>query len=96
MKTLILDVYSAEVDRNYTKEIDIDDQFFNLLTLPYEKWGDDMEKYIIDENKYYDMVYGLQDMILTQIVKHYFDAPYYDIVNQDIRRDIIKFSIDIE
>jgi hypothetical protein len=96
MKTLILDVYSAEVDRNYTKEIDIDDQFFNLLTLPYKKWGDDMEKYNINENDYYNKVYELQDLMLTSIVDFYFSTNYYDLVDQVINRDIIQFSIEID
>lgn len=96
MKTLILDVYSAEVDRNYKKEIDIDDQSFNLLTLPYKKWGDDMEKYNVNENDYYNKVYELQDLILTSIVDFYFSTNYYDLVDQVINRDIIQFSIEID
>jgi hypothetical protein len=96
MKTLILDVYSAEVDRNYKKEIDIDDQSFNLLILPYKKWGDDMEKYNVNENDYYNKVYELQDLILTSIVDFYFSTNYYDLVDQVINRDIIQFSIEID
>jgi len=97
MKRLTINIEFQGREKILSKTFDISDEMFHFLTLPYKRWGDDMEKYIGNkEDKFYDAMYTLQDIILSQFISHKFGIDYYVIEDQGIFPHDIEFDIYIE
>ena len=98
MKTLKLDILFTN-DKQLEKEIPISDEMYDYLMTPYKRWGDDMEKYVgNNEDKFYDSVYTVQTILLGGILEHKFglDMNEWSIADQDYGRDYISFLIDVD
>lgn len=97
MKRLTINIEFQDKEKKLSKTFEISDQMFHFLNIPYQRWGDEVEKYMGDkEDKFYDALYTIQDILLSQFILHKFGIDYYVIEDQGIFPNDIEFDIYIE
>ena len=96
MKTLELELTFPN-DKVVKKEIKIDDTTFEFLTLGYKRWSDEMERYVIDESKWYDNIFSLQSNILNGILKKFYgiEPNEWVMTGENFYPNILNIEMDI-
>lgn len=97
MKKLTINIFFEGREKNLSRTFNISDEMFDFLMTPYKRWGEDIERYMGDrEDKFYDALYTIQDIILSNFILNKFGIDQYSIEDQGIFPHDLEFDILVE